>query len=414
MIQRKDADETDFSTCFWAGFGLSVVLYAILFFCAPLLARFYEKPILTSIIRVMGIRLIVASMNSVQHAYVSKHMQFRKFFYSTLIGTVISSVVGIYLAYRGAGVWALVAQYMTNSVCDTFVLLITIKWKPRLLFSWQRFKKFFAYAWKLFVSGFLNHFYSEVRTLIIAKKYSDSDLAFYNKGYSFPSLIIGFINTSINGLIFPVLAFSNEKKEEMKRIVKRGFKTASYIIFPLLLGFAAVAETFVEVVLTDKWMECAVFIQIFCISDLLSPMNSIASNVMRAVGRSDLVLKNNIIIKVIGFGFILMSVRFGVFWIAISTVAATFVASVVNNLPLKSMIGYSIKEEFIDVLPYLLLSVVMSVLVWCVGFLNIPKVLLLLFQVLVGMGVYVGISELFKLEQYQYLKKSIAEKLRKR
>jgi O-antigen/teichoic acid export membrane protein len=413
LVQNVNSDKLDFSTCFWAGFGLSLVIYTAIFFGSPFVATFYENPLLTPIMRVMGLRVIVASLNSVQQAYVSKHMEFRKFFFSTLSGTVLSAFVGIYLAYNGVGVWALVAQYMTNSVVDTCVLFFTIRWKPQLLFSFKRFKIIFSFAWKLFVSGFLNQFYNELRSLIIAKKYSDRDLAYYNKGYSFPSLIISSINTSINSVTFPLLSLASDKPEEMRRIVKRGLKTSSYILFPMLIGFAAIAETFVDVVLTEKWLNCVVYIQIFCISNMIAPLNSIAANVMRATGRSDLVLKNNIIIKLIGVAIIAVSVYFGVFWIAIGALAGNLVALIINMLPLKKLIGYTLKEEMMDALPHLLLSAVMGVAVWCLGYINCNKLVLLFIQVLAGALVYIGLSKLFKVEQYAYTKNEILKKLRK-
>ncbi len=414
LIQKKDADATDFSTCFWAGAAISSVLYIILFFTAPLIAGFYDNALLVPVFRVMGLRLIVAALNSIQHAYVSKHFQFKKFFFSTLGGTIFSAVVGLYMAYTGFGVWALVAQYLTNSVVDTIVLFFTVKWKPQLLFSFARFRDLFSYAWKLFLSGFLNQFYNELRTLIIAKKYSEEDLAYYNKGYSFPSLIVSNINTSINSVIFPLLAEKKDSPAEMRKIVKRGMGLSSFLLFPMLLGFAAVADTFVEVLLTEKWLSCVIFIQIFCISDMIAPMNSAAANVLRATGRSDLVLKNNICIKIIGVIIIVVTFMFSVTWIAIGAMLASVVALTINLIPLKRLIGYRFKDIVADITPSLLLSLVMGALVYLIGKIEINSVLLLFLQIIAGMVFYTAVSAALRLEQFKYVKNLIFKKFRRK
>ncbi len=413
LIQNKDSDDTDFSTCFWSGFCISVVLYAVLFFTAPIIAAFYSNPLLTPVIRVMCLSVIVASLKSVQHSYVSKHLQFKKFFFSTLGGTILSAAVGLIMAYKGYGVWALVAQYLTNNITDTVIMFFSIKWKPRLIFSLSRAKKIFSYSWKLFVSGFLNQLYNELRTLVIAKKYTKSDLAFYNKGYSFPSLIVTNINSSINSVIFPVLAKSNTK-EEMKQSVRRGLGLSSYILFPLLLGFAAVAEPFVTLVLTEKWLGCVIFIQIFCVSDMIAPMNSIAANVMRATGRSDLVLKNGLISKFFNLIVLIVSCFFGTVGIAVGTILTSIIAMTINSIPLNKLISYKPLEEISDILPSILLSVIMAAAVWALSLLNINTFLLLMLQIFAGIFIYILLSVIFKVNQFVYLKNMLLKKLHKK
>ena len=171
LVQKKDADDLDFTSVFYFGLFFSILLYVGIFFAAPLIARFYENEILTPVVRVMGLRIIIASINSVQHAYIGRKMQFRKFFIATLFGTIASGVVGVWLAYNGYGVWAIVAQYLTNVCIDTIVLAFVIKWIPKLRISFKRLKSLFSFGWKLLVSALIDTGYNELRSLIIGKKY---------------------------------------------------------------------------------------------------------------------------------------------------------------------------------------------------------------------------------------------------
>jgi len=174
LIQKKDADNLDFSSVFYFNIAVGIGFYIIIFFSSPYIARFYDMPVLSSGLRILGLRIIVASVNSIQQAYVSRHMLFKRFFWATLFGTLLSGIVGIFLAYHGFGVWALIAQYLTNTCTDTVVLWFTVRWRPELRCSWERTKKLFSYGWKLLVSGLIDTGYMQLRSLIIGKKYTAS------------------------------------------------------------------------------------------------------------------------------------------------------------------------------------------------------------------------------------------------
>ena len=251
LVQKKNADNLDFSSVFYINIGVGVVLYAVLFLTAPLIASFYGMPVLSPVLRVVGIRLVVASVNTVQQAYVSRHLLFKRFFWSTLFGTLISGVVGIAMAYSGFGVWALVAQYLTNTCTDTVVLWFTVKWRPERRCSWKRAKGLFTYGWKMLVSGLIDTGYRQLRGMIIGKKYTSEDLAFYDRGDKLPSLIITNINASISSVIFPTMSKFQDDRERLKQMTRRAIQISAYILWPFMVGFAVVAEPFVRLVLTE-------------------------------------------------------------------------------------------------------------------------------------------------------------------
>ena len=197
LIQKKDADDLDFSSVFYFNFSICLVLYTVMFVVAPFIARFYSDDSLTPIIRVISLTIIISGVKGIQQSYVSRNMLFKSFFYSTLGGTIISAFVGIALAYAGFGIWAIVAQQLSNTAIDTLILWVTVKWRPKKLFSWESLKGLLSFGWKMLASSLLDTVYNNIRSLIIGKMYSSSDLAFYDQGRKFPNVIVTNINTSI-------------------------------------------------------------------------------------------------------------------------------------------------------------------------------------------------------------------------
>lgn len=407
LIQKKDADDTDFSSVFYFNILMSIVMYAVVFFCAPIIANFYSMPVLAPVLRVMGIRLIVAGINSVQHAYVARYMLFKRFFWSTLGGTLVSGVVGVIMAYQGFGIWALAAQYMTNTTVDTIVLWFTVKWRPKLLFSIKRLGRMFSYGWKLLVSCLLDTGYNELRSLVIGKMYTSSDLAFYNKGRSFPTLVVTNINTSIQSVIFPVMSNCQDEKDRVKAMMRRSIRTSSYIMLPLMAGLALVAEPFVKLLLTEKWLPCVPYLQIACFTYAFMPIHTANLQAIKAMGRSDIFLKLEIKKKVFGLVVLISSMHYGVMAIAVSGMVSTLFSSVVNSMPNKKIIDYGYFEQISDLFNGIIPLTLMSLAVAGVRILCLSTIIELVLQVIVGAIVYVLISFITKNESFLYILSTI-------
>lgn len=266
LIQKKDADDLDFSSVFYFNFSICLVLYAVMFIVAPYIAIFYEDMTLTSVIRVLSLTIVISGVKGIQQAYVSRNMLFKRFFFSTIGGTIFSAFLGIGLAFSGCGVWALVAQQLSNTMIDTLILWITVKWKPKKEFSWKRLRTLFSYGWKLLVSSLLDTVYNNLRNLIIGKMYSSADLAYYNQGDKFPKIIVTNINTSIDSVLLPTMSNEQDDRNRIKSMTRRAIKTSIYVMAPLMMGLAFCAESIVELVLTDKWLPCVPFLRLFCIT----------------------------------------------------------------------------------------------------------------------------------------------------
>lgn len=259
LIQKKNADDLDFSSVFWFNLVWCLLLYGLIYLSAPFISTFYKDITLVPVIRVLCIIIIISGLKNVQQAYVSRTMQFKKFFFATLLGTIASAFVGIWLAYAGFGVWAIVAQKLVNLSVDTTVLWITVEWRPKLIFSFQRLRCLFSYGWKLLASALLDTVYSNLRQLVIGKVYTTSDLAYYNQGSKFPDIICTNINASIDSVLLPTMSQQQDNKNRVKAMTRRAISISMYIMSPIMIGLAVTAERIVSIILTEKWLPCVFF-----------------------------------------------------------------------------------------------------------------------------------------------------------
>lgn len=405
LIQKKKADIEDFSSVFYFSLGFSVIVYALIFVFAPYLAAFYEMPILTPVIRVMSVRIILAGINSVQQAYISRKMQFKKFFVSTSFGTCISALIGIGMAYQGYGIWALAIQYITNATIDTVILFFTSGLQIKPVFSIKRLRGLIGYGWKLVASSLMISLYSNIRDLIVGKKYSSADLAFYNKGNQFPSFISSNINTSISKVLFPALSAFQDDRISLKRMTRRSISVGGYLLFPILLGLATVADSFVRLVLTEAWIPCVPYLQIYCLIFMLQPLQTASLQAMKAIGKSELYLKLEIVKKIVGVIILCISIFAfdSMLCIAIGAVVVELFSTVVNIPVNKRLLNYQYREQFSDIFPSAILSVVMCVIVYLCGVTIDGVVIKILVQIGVGVVVYIIMSSLFRMKEFEYI-----------
>lgn len=403
LIQKKEADDLDFSSVFFFNMAVCSLLYLIMFIAAPFIAAFYKMPELTSVVRVLSLILIISGVKNVQQAYVSRNMQFKKFFFSTIGGTIGAAVVGIVMAYLGFGVWALVAQMLFNAAVDTIILWITVKWRPKMMFSFERLKALFSFGWKLLVSSLLDTVYNDLRQLIIGKLYSKNDLAFYNQGKKFPHLIVTNINTSIDSVLLPTMSKAQDDKNAVRSMTRRAIKTSTYIMMPVMIGLAVCAEPLVSLILTDKWLPCVLFLRVFCITYAFYPIHTANLNAIKAMGRSDLFLKLEILKKIIGLTAILITMWISVEAMAYSLLVTTLLNQIINSWPNKKLLGYSYLEQIKDMLPQIGLSLLMGAAIYLVQLAGFSNIYTLCIQIPLGMILYIALSKLLHIESFEYV-----------
>lgn len=414
LIQKKDADEVDFSSVLYLSLGVAGILYVIIYFSSPFIANFYTQPLLVPVIRVLSITLFIGAFNSIQNAFVSRNMLFKRLFISSLGAVIISGVVGIITAYQGMGVWALVAQHLTNQLAITVILWFTVKWRPHLRFSLKRVKNLFSYGSKLLASGLIDTLYNDLRTLIIGGMYTPAMLGFYNRGQQFPQLIVTNINGSIQSVMLPALSAHQDNRKRVKGMMRRAIVTSSFLIFPMMVGMAVVAEPLVKIVLTEKWLPAVPFLQIFCISFSLWPIHTANLQAISAMGRSDIFLKLEVIKKIMGLIILGISLPFGVYAIAFGGIFSGLIGTFINAYPNKRLLDYSYREQWIDIMPSLLISIVMGTIVYSLNFLSIPAWQILVSQVVSGSVIYILLAKMFKIESFSYLVATMKQLVRDR
>ena len=377
LIQKKNADDLDFSSVFFFNITACVILYTLLFALAPWISRLYHRPELLEVIRVVGLILIISGVRNVQQAYVSRNMLFKRFFFATIGGTICAAVVGIWMAYRGYGVWAYVAQYLVNNLVGTLILWFTVKWRPKAIFSFERLKGLFSFGWKLLASSLLNTVSEKLRPMIIGYRYTSADLALYNEGMIFPNLIVENVNSSIDSVLLPALSEQQDSKERVRQMTKHAISLSSYIMWPLMFGLFACARPMVSLILGEEWI--------------------------KAMGRSDIFLNLEIIKKILGLTVLIITVFISMKVMALSMIFTSVLSQLINSWPNRKLCGYTFIEQLRDILPSFILAAGMCAAVFALSLLHFGDLATLVMQVPFGAALYLAGSFLFKLEPFQYL-----------
>lgn len=403
LIQKKDSDDVDFSSIFYLSLVVAAIIYVILYFTAPLVGLFYKQEKLTLFLRVISLTLFFGAVNSVQNAYISKTMQFKRFFVSSMGAVTGSGIIGIVMAYKGFGVWALVAQQLSKDVLICIILWLTVKWRPKLVFSFARVKTLFGFGWKLLISGLLETTFRNIYNLIVGRIYKSDILGIFNRGQQFPQVIATNLDGAIQSVMLPTLASHNDNIDEVKRLTRRSISTSAYLLVPCMFGMAAVAEPLVKLLLTDKWLPCVPFLQLACFSYAILPIHTANLTGINALGRSDIFLRLEIIKKIIIIINILITIPLGIYAMAIGQVISAIISSFINAFPNKKLMKYSYTEQMKDLAPGFLCSFVMGVSVWCLKFIPINTVLLLFIQIISGGIIYILLSKMFTLEAFSYI-----------
>ena len=405
LIQKKNADDIDFSSVFYVNIAVGTLLYVIMWLAAPMIASFYGMPDLVALVRVMSLVLLINSLRNVQQAYVSKHMIFKRFFYATLGGSIVSAAVGISMAYLGFGVWALVAQQLANSAIGTAILWFTVDWRPKLVCSLDRLNGLFSFGWKMLSSALLDTGYQQLWQLIIGKLYSPSDLAFFNQGQKFPNLIVTNINASIDSILLPTMASEQDHRERVRDMTRRAIKTSIFIMAPMMMVLAFSSTNVVTLVLTEKWLPCVPFLCIFCINYMFWPVHTANLNAINALGRSDIFLKLEIIKKALGLSVLFFTMQYGVMAMAYGMLLTGVLSQIINSWPNRKLLGYGYLHQLRDLLPSIALAVIAGAAAYGVGIMQLPihLVLVIALQVIVGAVTYLALSYLFHIDSLLYL-----------
>jgi len=409
LIQNKDVTDEDYSSVFWVNLTFAGGFYLLLFLTAPLIASAFGNAEIVWPLRVLCLLLIPGSVNSIQIAKERRNMRFHKVLLCNFIAILVSGAISVTLAYFGAGLWALVVQQLLNMTLSTTIMWFVVDFRPKAVINFKRVKVLLSYSWKLMVSNLLDTFYQDIRTLVIALKFSKGTLGSYDQGKKFPQFINSIVNSAVQSVLLPAMSSEQDDKKKVKELMRNSVMLSSYIVFAMMAGLAGVAKPLVLLLLGEEWLSAVPYLQIYCFTFAFYPVHTSNLQAINAVGRSDIFLYLETLKKIVGLIMLVGAVLLfdSPIAIAMTGVVGVFTNTLINTFPNKKLIGYSYFEQMRDILPSLLTALAMFGIVLCVELLQLSPVVTLVLQVFVGVVTYLALSCLFRLMPFKLLQQAL-------
>ena len=401
LIRKKDATDDDYNTVFICNLGMSLLLYVVVFFCAPLIADFFSREELTPLIRVSSLGLIIGALGMVQQTRLTKRIDFKTQTKITLVASATSGFVGIGMAIAGFGVWALVSQLLTSQTLITIQLYIYNRWLPRLRFSIKSFHDLFGFGWKMMVSALIDSIWKELYQVVVGKFYSPATLGQYTRGRHYANLFSANLTTVMQRVTYPVLSSIQDDKERMVSAYRRIIRTSMFITAVALFSLGAVSEPLIYCMIGSKWHEASTYLPLICISASLYPLHAINLNMLQVQGRSDLFLGLEIIKKIIGLAPLFIGAFVGIIPMLWTTILTGIVCYFLNSYYSGRLLGYNSWMQLRDIAPSYSLAFVIALSVWFMKYLPLSNWMILPMQIAVGIVVFFSICKMFKMNEYR-------------
>ena len=358
LIREKNPSEKDFSTVYIVNMTLGVVFYFLLFFSAPLIADFYHQPLLRNLLRATALILVINPLASIHNTLLVIRVDFRSKMIISVANSLIAGTVGILCAYKGMGPWALVGQSIASAIVATLLTLSFVRWMPRLVFSKDSFMRLFSYSSKLLGSQLIQTIYANVYPMVIGKKYAASDVGYFNRAGQFPNMTSTAFASAMSQVAFPIMSQIQDDNDRLLVVYERYIQVFSFLAFPVLMGLCGCARPLTSFLLTDKWLPCVPMMQIICFSFLPTGIAQLNLNLFYVKGRSDLVLRMEIIKKALMFGVLIVTMFFGMTAICYGLIVNSLIDFFYSAFYTRRILGYSPLRQIRAVFPYLMLSLV--------------------------------------------------------
>ncbi len=412
LIRKKDCTDADYSTAFYFNIVVGIVCFLILFLSAPLIADFFDTPILKDIARVLGINLFVNSLTIVQGAKLTAALDFKSQAKIGLITTLLSGIIGLTMAYLGFGVWSLVYQSISSTIIRAILLWIVTRWKPQKSFSRESFKYLFGFGSKILTASLLHTIYANLTTIIIGKFYTAKDLGYYSRGESMATLPSSNIMGILQSVTYPILSKIQDDDTRLMHVYRKYISMASMLIFFGMFLMASLAEPLIITVLTDKWANSIIYLQVFCFAWMFDHLCVLNLNILYVKGRSDLVLRLEVIKKTISISMIVAAIPFGVLAICISRAIYTQIAVIINTYYTGKLYGLGYIDQVKDFSKYLICSIISVLPAYLLTFTSIPSIITLIAGALIACILYWVL--LRKDENFKEVVALVVEKIRPR
>lgn len=409
ILQKKEPDALDFSTSLIATFVVSIMIYCLLIMFSPQISDFFNMPLLSPVLRVLAFKIIIDAFFSIINAYASKTLQYNKSFFSSTTASLVSGIVGIVMALNGLGVWSLVVQQLLKSLLSCVLLTILLRWIPKWKFSFMRLKTLLQYGTNILLSDLINNIFLNIRTILIGKFFTSSDLGIYNRGRQFPQFIMTNVNDAIQSVMFVAYSNQQDNRDTLKQMTRKSMKISSFIIFPMMIGLAVLARPLILLILTETWSDSIIFIQITSLSFMLMPIHTTNLQVIKATGNSKLILKLELVRKIIELFVLMISFKFGLITIALGELLTTVISLIINLNPNKRIISYGLREQLEDFMPSIICSFLMGMIIYPIQIIIDNKLLIIIISILIGVLFYIFINFIFNRKTMQYAIKTMKE-----
>jgi len=403
LIQKKNVDELDFNTIFVINLVISTFFYVIFFLLAPKIARFYEDNRLIEYIRVYSTLLIINSLTVTQTAKIYRMMLFKENFKYAFTATVLSGFLGIVMALMQFGAWSIIFQQLSYKIIYSISLIRNVDQKPRLKFSSERARSLMRFNLNILGNNLINVIYMQGYNLIIGKVYPPEQLAYFNKAELFPAIIATNTDYAMQGVLLSGYSKIQDDFSEVKKMMRRSIKISFFFIFPMMIGLASVADSFVSIILTEKWLPCVPFLQMFCINYSLQPSRTASIQAMNAIGKSEVSFKLVFITKVIGFIVLFFTSKINIIAIAIGLTTISILSTLITFFPNNKYLKYSAIEQIMDILPVIICTAIMYMGIYYIPDLRLSTILTMLLQVAVGVVLYLLSSIIINNKEAKYI-----------
>ena len=407
LIRKKDATKDDYNTMFITNMVLSVLMFLALFFSAPAIARFFNRPELVSLNRVMGSVLIINALSITQYTVLTKRIDFKTKTKASVFSAVLSGIIGISMAFMGFGVWALVGQQLSKQFINTICLWILNKWWPNFSFSKESFNYMWGFGWKMLASSLLNNIWRQLYQVVVGKCYSPATLGQYSKSKEYSTIFSANIDLIVNRVSYPVLSEIQNNSTRLTSAYRKIIKTTMFVTAVCMVSMGAVAEPLIYCLIGPQWHEAATYLPLICISMSLYPLHSINLNMLKVQGRSDLYLVLEILKKIIAIGPICVGMFIDIYWMVASSVVTGIIAYFLNSHYSGKLIGYSSWMQIKDIAPSYGLSFLIAVSVYFLKYLPLSYWIILPMQIIVGTIVFFLVCKVLKNEEYVQVKEMV-------
>ena len=414
LIRKKDVTDDDYNTMFITNMLMSLLMFIILFLCAPFIASFFERPELLNLTRVMGLLLFFQALSLVQYTRLSKRIDFKTKTKASLISAIISGIIGIGMAFTGFGVWALVGQQLSKQFLYSVCLWIFNKWRPTLRFNIDSFHYMWGFGWKLMLSGLLDRIWAQLYQVVVGKCYSPATLGQYSRSKEYASIFSSNFTSIIQRVTYPALAEVQDDKTRMVAAYRKVIKTSMFITVVSMISLAAVAEPLIYCLIGPQWHQAATFLPLICISMSLYPLHAINLNMLQVQGRSDIFLILEIVKKVLSVGPLCLGIFVNIYWMLVGSIVTGIIAFFLNSYYTGKKLNYSSWMQIKDIAPSYGLALFVAISVYYWKFLNLSNWYILLLQFATGCTVFLIIHKILKLDEFTEIEQMIRRTIRKR